>query len=93
MPVIGNTVRFRGSFRDWDGTYVNVSNIEFTIYDKEQNEVFNTVIGIENDSTGKYYYDYEIPTGYGYLVFEFKGDYQGNQLLDRMRVPRKWTSN
>lgn len=87
MANVGDTVRLKAKFHDWDDTPANVNNIELTIYDREENQLDNFTTNITNPNTGEYYYDYVVPEGKGYHIFEFKGELDGDVITRRSKIP------
>jgi len=87
MANIGDTVRLKAKFHDWNNTPANVNNIELNIYDKEAISIENITTNIVNNATGEYYYDYVIPDKKSYLIFEFKGELDGDVITRRSKIP------
>lgn len=91
MPQIDDTVKLGVTFYSWAGSPVNADeDVTLKIYDKEENLIETITEGIDNIDTGQYQYDYTIPDGFGYLVYEFSCDIGGKTALRRDRVPRTW---
>jgi hypothetical protein len=83
----GNTVRFSCEFRDFADTLADPSLIKFKIYNQKYEIVQEVSVSssANKQSTGKYFYDYTIPTQYANqkLIYEWYGEVGGNPSLDR----------
>lgn len=90
MPKIGTTVLLKSKFHTLDNQPADVDNITLTIYDKDENVIEEITSGITNPSTGEYNYYYKIPQGFGFITYEFKGELESHEILDRKKIERKW---
>ncbi len=95
MPLIGDTIRLKGEFKDFDGNLTDIEEPKVVIYDNKRNvikEATPTKAG-----TGIYYYDLIVPD---YpeagkrnepLVFEFSGQLDGQPVVGRSSFERMWS--
>jgi hypothetical protein len=83
MATAGNTVRLSVEFKTFAGAYADPSSITFKAYNKNNGQIGSTVtLTVSNKTdTGKYQYDYTIPTGYSSIKVEFAGLLEGTALL------------
>jgi hypothetical protein len=89
MPLIGNTVRLKAEFKDFNGEYVSPENVILRIYDAYKKQVGED-IPVSPSDVGKYQYDYVIPGAVGTLYFEFVGTIGGLPVLGRATINKKW---
>jgi phage tail sheath gpL-like len=96
MPLIGNTVRLKAEFKDFNGEHVSPENVILRIYNAYKKQVGED-IPVSPSDVGKYQYDYIIPgvvkTGNsiaGTLYFEFVGTIGGLPVLGRATIDKKW---
>ena len=90
MPLIGNTVRLKAEFRDFNGEYVSPENVVLRIYDGYKKQVGEDIPVLPSD-VGKYQYDYVIPDDViGPLYFEFVGTLEGLPILGRAAIDKRW---
>ncbi len=89
MPLIGNTVRLKAEFKDFNGEYVSPENVILRIYDVYKKQVGED-IPVSPSGVGKYQYDYVIPDIAGTLYFEFVGTIGGLPILGRATIDKKW---
>jgi len=90
MSLIGNTVRLKAEFRDFDGELVSPGNVVLRIYDGYKKQVGEDIPVLPSD-VGKYQYDYVIPGDViGPLYFEFVGTIGGLPILGRATIDRRW---
>lgn len=92
MPLIGNTIKLRAEFKDFDGIPYDPTDITLTVYDDNRVLVSGPIsLGEGNKiSNGVYEYDYTIPAGNTNLVYEFKGLIGGKPVLGRSKISRTW---
>lgn len=90
---MGNTVKLRAEFRDYEGVLYDPSSIELKIYNPSKTQLGNTISITDNDkvSVGIYEYEYTIPIGTGNLTYEFKGVTGGMPVIGRGTIIRSWT--
>lgn len=94
MPQIGESVKLWVKFYDYDNQPVNADgDVTLTIYDKEQDLIEEITTNITNTSVGEYEYDYTIPDGDGYLVYEYKCEIGGEPASIRKKLPREWVGD
>ena len=95
MPLIGNTIRLKGEFKDFNGNLTDIEEPKVVIYDKKRNvikEATPTKAG-----TGMYYYDLVVPDYKEAgkqnepLVFEFSGSLEGKPIVGRASFERVWS--
>ena len=89
MPLIGNTVRLKAEFRDFNGEHVSPENVTLRIYDGCKKQVSED-IPVSPSDVGKYQYDYVIPDVIGPLYFEFVGTLEGLPILGRAIIDKRW---
>ncbi len=89
MPLVGNTVRLKAEFRDFNGEHVSPDNVILRIYDGYKKQVSED-IPVLPTSLGKYQYDYVIPDVIGPLYFEFVGTIGGLPILGRAIIDKRW---
>ena len=90
MPLIGNTVRLKAEFKDFNGEHVSPENVILRIYNAYKKQVGED-IPVSPSDVGKYQYDYVIPGVVGTLYFEFVGTIGGLPVLGRATIDKKWT--
>ncbi|MFP4047693.1 MAG: hypothetical protein ACLFT4_08060 [Bacteroidales bacterium] len=91
IPQIGDTIKLKVKFYSWDGSPIDADgDVTLTVYDKEEEEIDEITSGIDHLDTGEYQYDYTIPEGFGYLVYEFSCDIGGNPATRRGKIQRTW---
>lgn len=89
MVYVGNTVRLRAEFRDFDGNLVEPDDVTVTVYDQNKDSLVSEPGVMEEP--GKYYYDYVITRGNDMPVaFEFKGFIDGKPILGRQLISLQW---
>jgi hypothetical protein len=90
VSLIGNTVRLKGEFKDFDGVLTAVDNVVLKVYDGYKKQVGEDVPLVATE-IGKYQYDYVIPNDVvGPLYYEFKGELSGNPILGRAIIDYAW---
>lgn len=88
--LIGDTVRLKAEFKDFDGEYRSPENVKLKIYDNAKNQIEDD-IDVEPYEIGKYRYDYTISNkGVGPIVVEFQGELDSKPILGRITLDRKW---
>ena len=89
MAYIGNTVRLKGEFRDYDGELTDIEDPKLTVYDGYK-KIIDEFEPIRTD-TGTYECDYVVPgDASGPLYYEFSGTLGGMPILGRAKIERKW---
>lgn len=89
VHLIGNTVRLKAEFKDFNGEHVSPENVILRIYDRHKKQVGED-IPVSPSDVGKYLYDYVIPDVFGTLYFEFVGTIGGLPVLGRATIDKKW---
>lgn len=90
MPTIGDTVRIKAEFRDFEDNLVSPNGVTFTMYDGKR-AVLGDVVNLSPVSTGVYQLDYVVPsTGTDPLCYEVKGTLDSLPILARAELNRKW---
>lgn len=87
MAIVGDTVKLKAEFKDFDGTLTSPDDVKLIVYDwnKEIIEEY-TVSPVEE---GKYEQAYTIKdTGAAY--FEFSGQIDGYPVARRCYFERRW---
>ena len=92
MAIIGDTVRVKAVFQDWTGAAVDPVDPVLTVYELDKKEPLETIpLTAEHKvDVGTYKYDYVIPDGFGYIVFEMSGTVGGMPQVTRIREDRRW---
>ena len=88
MPLIGNTVRLKAEFRDFNGELTDIENPRVVVYDSKRKVILDAEP--ERIEEGKYQYDYVIPNVIGPLYFEFAGAIEGLPILGRTIIDKRW---
>lgn len=94
MPAIGNTVKLKAEFRDYDGDLVDISNPRIKVYDANRGLIEEGVP--ERTTTGIYVYDFVVPNYVAAsrrdepLVFEFSGTLGDQAVVGRSSIERVW---
>lgn len=82
----GNTIRITATFKDWNGTAVDPSNVKFIVYDANFIKKDEWTIGPSNRiDTGTYSYDY-IPAQIGTFFIEWYCEIDGLPSLKREKL-------
>ena len=90
MPLIGDTIRLKGEFKDFDGVYVDPANVALKIYAGNKKQLGEDITP-DRVGLGKYQYDYVIPGDViGPLYFEFSGEIDGKPILGRATIDKRW---
>ena len=89
MSLIGNTVRLKAEFKDFNGEHVSPENVNLRIYDGYKKQVGEDIPVLPSD-VGKYQYDYVIPDVIGPLYFEFVGTIGELPILGRATIDKRW---
>jgi hypothetical protein len=94
MPLIGDTVRLKVEFKDYDGNYIDPTSVKLNIYEEKTKKLLTTTpIALDSTNkqdTGIYFYDYTIPQGLTTLVYEFTGIYNTKAITARAILTREW---
>jgi hypothetical protein len=86
---IGDTIRLKAEFKNFDGEYFSPDNVVLKIYNISR-EIIEE-INVTPYEKGKYQYDYTIPgEEEGPLYFEFCGTVGEKPVLRRSKIERKW---
>jgi hypothetical protein len=82
---VGNTIRLKCAFRDFDGLLKNPDIVKVKIYDQSYKQLSEFVLSQSNNSdTGNWFYDYVIPLDVrGKLYYEWYGEMAGSPSLKR----------
>lgn len=94
MPLVGDTVRLKVTFQDYDGVLIDPTDIKLTIYDQSTKKIIAGPFDITDDNrsgSGTYFYDYTLPIGLTALVYEYIGNYNGKPIVGRSTLTREWT--
>lgn len=95
MPLIGNTIRLKGEFKDFNGEYQDVNNPKVVVYDSKRKVILDAEP--ERIEEGKYQYDLIVPDYKEAgkqnepLVFEFSGELDGKPIVGRASFERVWS--
>jgi hypothetical protein len=93
MAVIGNTIKLRAEFKDYEGNLCDPDSVELRILDNMKRQLGDTMIvsTIYRVSTGIYEYPFVVPDGAGQLTYEFRGTIEGNPAIGRGTITRTWS--
>jgi hypothetical protein len=76
-----NTIRLKGTFRDFSGDLVDPTVLAFKIFDATGTAILTKAIGdLTRESLGVYHYDWQ-PTATGDYIYEFSGTLAGSAML------------
>ncbi len=90
MPLIGDTIRLKGEFKDFNGVYVDPDDVVLKIYAGNKKQYGEDITPVRT-GLGKYQYDYVVPEDViGPLYFEFSGKIDGKPILGRATIDRRW---
>jgi len=89
MSLIGNTVRLKAEFKDFNGEHVSPENVVLRIYNGYKQQVGEDIPVLPSD-VGKYQYDYVLPDIIGPLYFEFVGTIGGLPIVGRAAISKRW---
>jgi hypothetical protein len=94
MALIGDTVRIKVEFRDYDGKLIDPTDIQLKVNEKNKKKLYTEppiqITDSNKIATGTYYYDYQIPVGLSDLVIECSGVYNSKPILTRLTISREW---
>lgn len=89
MPLIGDTVRLKAEFKDFDGEYISPDDVKLKIYDGSKQVIEE--ISVAPYEIGKYQCDYTVVGGYpDPFYYEFTGMLGDKPVLGRSELKRKW---
>lgn len=91
---VGDTIRIRGTFRDWAeegqvGVIVDPTEVAVNIYNADRSVLQADLTAI-NEATGTYYYDWTLPDEPGTFYIEFTGLVAGKVQKTRHKIKTKW---
>lgn len=95
MPLIGDTIRLKGEFKDFNGELTDIENPKVVVYDSNREVIL--VAEPERVGVGKYQYDLIVPDYKEAgkqkepLVFEFSGSLEGKPIVGRASFERVWS--
>ena len=95
MPLIGNTIRLKGEFKDFNGELTDIENPKVVVYDSKRKVILDAEP--ERIEEGKYQYDLIVPDYKEAgkqnepLVFEFSGELDGKPIVGRASFERVWS--
>jgi hypothetical protein len=93
MATIGDTVRFKATFYDWEDALTDPTEIIVKIYDSRKVQLGETItldMTENKESTGVYFYDYVVPAGHTRLYYEFNGVVGGLPSVERGEIRVSW---
>lgn len=92
MPTIGNTVRIRAEFRDFDGELVSPDGVVFRAYDRRREQI-GEAVPLQPASLGVYIHDYIVPEDEvaGPIYYEVRGEIGGYPVVARSILSRSWS--
>ncbi len=88
MPLIGDTIRLKAEFKDFNGELTDIENPKVVVYDSKRKVILDAEP--ERIEEGKYQYDYVIPDVIGPLYFEFVGTIGELPILGRATIDKRW---
>ena len=89
----GDTIRLKATFYDWDGVLADPTAITVTFYDSSKTAIGTAVtltLETAKISTGVYFYDYTVPSGYTKMYYEFNGTVDGDPSIERGELRVTW---
>ena len=95
MPLIGNTIRLKAEFKDFNGELTNIENPKVVVYDSKRKVILDAEP--ERIEKGKYQYDLIVPDYKEAgkqnepLVFEFSGSLEDKPIVGRASFERMWS--
>ena len=95
MPLIGNTIRLKAEFRNFNGELFDIENPKVVVYDSNREVIL--AAEPERVGVGKYQYDLIVPDYKEAgkqkepLVFEFSGEIDGQPVVGRSSFERVWS--
>ena len=91
MALIGNTVKLKAEFINYDGKQLDVHDVTLTIYDERKRVVLTVPeANLSKNGTGNFSYDYLVPEGATPYYYEFSGIYNGLRYSGRKPLLREW---
>lgn len=88
MALIGNTIRLKASFTDWDGNPASPTGVVLRFYDSRRRKIGEDIT-VEPVTAGQYQHDYEVESD-SVFYFEFSGILEGNAVAGRSVISKKW---
>jgi hypothetical protein len=100
MPavVMGNTVKVKLIFRNWDGYHEDPSEIFYTIYNVNKN-IYKGYRDVEVSpeehryGLGEYHFYFTVPDGDEKVILEVKAKLNGEWLLERLVLDREFITD
>ena len=95
MPLIGDTIRLKAEFRNFNGELIDIENPKVVVYDSNREVIL--AAEPERVGEGKYQYDLIVPDYKEAgkqkepLVFEFSGEIGGQPVVGRSSFERVWS--
>jgi len=95
MPLIGDTIRLKAEFKDFNGKLTDIENPKVVVYDSNREVIL--AAEPERVGVGKYQYDLIVPDYKEAgkqkepLVFEFSGSLEGKPIVGRTSFERMWS--
>ena len=95
MPLIGNTIRLKAEFRNFNGELIDIENPKVVVYDSNREVILSAEP--ERVGEGKYQYDLIVPDYKEAgkqkepLVFESSGEIGGQPVVGRSSFERVWS--
>lgn len=91
MALVGDTIKLRMEFRDFNGVLFDPTTITITTYQNYDDVLENINVPLGSKvSTGIYEYLYTVPAGDGPLTYEVKGVVGTTNSVVRKKLPREW---
>lgn len=80
----GNTVRFDGSFFDFDGIQVDPDIVKLIVYNSKYEILHESIMGVDNKrNIGEYFYDYVTENKKQTIYYEWYGEINGKPSIKR----------
>ena len=84
----GNTISLTFQFRNWHDEIINVNNINFKVFDINNDILFESIItnDVEEIDSGTYNYQYTTPDNHDSIIIEVSTIYEEKPLLIRRGI-------
>lgn len=92
MAFIGNTIIIRAEFHDAKTNELcNPTSIKLKLYDGLYRQIGESLEVTSKVEEGIYEYTLVIPDGRGDLYYEISSEIEGNPVVARGKIDRKWS--
>ena len=88
MAFTGDSIKLKVHFKDFDGQYVDPTNITLKVYNETKEQLGETINITETNkiSIGIYEYNYTLPNADSDLILEFSGSNSGSPIIIRKTI-------